>query len=73
MPPDVNLFCLQAKIQSLGTKPMEQSLTLLRQLRYVENAMFAAKDPYHCEDERAETGGDEPNHADVEMILLDLL
>lgn len=52
---------------------MEHSLTLLRQLRYVENVMFANKDPYHFENEKAEDKCDEPSHSDIEMILLDLL
>lgn len=57
-------------MQSLGTRPMEQSLSLLRQLKYTENIMFAGKDPYT---EVSESATDEPKHADVEMVLLDLL
>jgi len=71
--PSSDFLCfpqLQAKIQSLGTKPMEQSLSLLRQLKYTENIIFSGKDPYT---DLTEQGAEEPSHADVEMILLDLL
>ncbi|GKY99470.1 hypothetical protein MPSEU_000901300 [Mayamaea pseudoterrestris] len=61
---------IMAKIQSLGTKPMEQSLSLLRQLRYMENIIFIGKDPYA---ELEDSNSEEQTHADVEMILLDLL
>jgi hypothetical protein len=37
---------VMARIQSLGTKPLEQSLSLLRQLKYAENVIFAGRDPY---------------------------
>lgn len=38
---------VMAKVQSLGSKPLlEQSLSLLRQLKYVENVIFAGRDPY---------------------------
>lgn len=60
----------QAKIQSLGTKPMEQSLSLLRQLKYTENIMFSGRDPYA---EPANASPEDTTHSDVEMILLDLL
>jgi hypothetical protein len=61
---------LQAKIQSLGTKPMELSLSLLRQLRYMENIIFTGRDPYTTPDA---VDPIEQSHVDVEMILLDLL
>jgi len=64
------LSLLQNKIQSLGTKPVDQSLSLLRQLKYTENIMFAGRDPYSDE---PSSNPDAPIHADVEMILLDLL
>jgi hypothetical protein len=48
---------------------MEQSLSLLRQLKYIENVMFAGKDPYT----EPEPSSNEQTHADIEMILLDLL
>jgi hypothetical protein len=62
---------VMAKIQSLGTKPMEQSLGLLRQLKYTENVLYAGVDPYS--DEMDHPDESQPSHADVEMILLDLL
>jgi hypothetical protein len=62
-------FKCQAKIQSLGTRPMEETLSLLRQLKYTENVLFAGRDPYS---EFSETSG-EHNHSDIDMILLDLL
>lgn len=37
---------VMAKLQGLGTKPMDQSLSLLRQLKYCENAIFSGRDPY---------------------------
>jgi hypothetical protein len=53
-------------MQTLGAKPTEHMLGLLRQLKYTENAMFGGNDPYddthRCSDMRS----------DVEMILLDL-
>jgi hypothetical protein len=57
---------------------MEQTLALLRQLKYTENVMFAGnKDPYanpsSSRREEVRLGREEPSHSDVEMILLDLL
>jgi hypothetical protein len=50
---------------------MEQTLSLLRQLKYTENVMFTGnKDPYTYSNR---SGSDEPTQSDVEMILLDLL
>jgi hypothetical protein len=49
---------------------MEHSLSMLRQLRYVENVMFAGKDPYIALDD---ADSPKPIHSDIEMILLDLL
>lgn len=60
----------KAKIQSLGTKPMDQSLSLLRQLKYTENVIFAGRDPYA---DIPQGNSDLACHADIEMILLDLL
>ena len=37
---------VMTKLQGLGTKPMDQSLSLLRQLKYCENAIFSGRDPY---------------------------
>ena len=50
---------------------MEQTLSLLRQLKYTERVMFAGRDPYV--DFHDEVSGDLPSHADVDTILLDLL
>jgi hypothetical protein len=47
---------------------MEKSLSLLRQLKYTENIMFEGRNPY-----RDDAANDMPGHADVEMVLLDLL
>jgi hypothetical protein len=57
---------------------MEQTLALLRQLKYTENVMFAGnKDPYtnaiSSIREEVSLVREEPSHSDVEMILLDLL
>ena len=50
---------------------MDQTLSLLRQLKYTENVLFAGRNPYaDC----TETASDDPPcHSDVDMILLDLL
>jgi len=58
---------VMAKIQSLGTRPMDQTLSLLRQLKYTENVFFETKNPYE------DTTLKDTVHQDVEMILLDLL
>jgi hypothetical protein len=60
---------IQAKFQSLGTKPIEQTLSLLRQLKYVENALLNGRNLYIDESEDI----NHPSYCDVEMILLDLL
>jgi hypothetical protein len=61
---------LQAKIESLGARPMDSVLSLLRQLKYIENIMFAESDP----SPEAELAGTQTfRFADVEMILLDLM
>jgi len=61
---------IQDKIQALGTKPMEQTLSLLRQLKYTESIMFAERNPY---EEGCASESGKSIHADVEMVLLDLL
>lgn len=64
-------YRVQAQLEALGARPMEQTLALLRQLKYSENVMFAGKkDPYA---DSITYGYEEQTHADVEMILLDLL
>lgn len=57
---------IMSKIQTLGAKPTEQMLGLLRQLKYTENAMFGGNDPY---DDAARSIG---IRGDIEMVLLDL-
>jgi hypothetical protein len=46
---------------------MDQTLSLLRQLKYTENLMFAELDPY------GESVSPGRVHRDIEMILVDLL
>jgi hypothetical protein len=50
---------------------MEQTLSLLRQLKYTESVMFAGRNPYADFNESG--SGDHPYHSDIDMILLDLL
>jgi hypothetical protein len=49
---------------------MADTLSLLRQLKYTESVMFAGRNPYA---EIKQSSPDEPTHADIDMILLDLL
>lgn len=65
-------FVLQEKLEALGTKPtQEQTLALLRLLKFVESVMFQGKNPFT----NRETIHDpeQPSPDDVEMIILDLL
>jgi Ran GTPase-activating protein (RanGAP) involved in mRNA processing and transport len=64
-------FLLQAKLESLGTKPLEQTLSLLRKLKYVENVIFPEHTAYEELDKLRES--DHALRCDVEMILLDLI
>jgi hypothetical protein len=56
---------------------MEQTLAMLRQLKYTENVMFAGNGSIHERHKliRKKSGWarEEPSNSDVEMILLDLL
>lgn len=61
---------MQEKVHSLGTKPMELTLSILRQLKYVESVIFHNNSPYNELDIPAT--GSSP-HSDIEMILLDLM
>lgn len=61
---------LQEKLESLGTKPSTQTLSLLRRLKYIESVMLHGKNVYTDDEEEEEEGS---NALDVEMILLDLL
>jgi hypothetical protein len=60
---------IQEKLESLGTKPSTQTLSLLRRLKYVETVMLRGKDIY-SDHEPDDDGFRAP---DAEMILLDLL
>jgi hypothetical protein len=66
-----HLSLLQEKLESLGTKPSTQTLSLLRQLKYIESVMLQGKNIYTDDEEAEEEEG--PNAFDVEMVLLDLL
>jgi hypothetical protein len=59
------------RLESLGTKPSAQTLSLLRQLKYIESVMLQGKNVYTDESEKVNQEG--PLASDVEMILLDLL
>jgi hypothetical protein len=61
---------IHEQLESLGTKPSAQTLSLLRQLKYVESIMLKGENCIYTEQEEANEG---PNSTDVEMILLDLL
>ena len=63
-------LCIQSKIKVLGSRPMDHTLALLRQLKYTESKMFGERNPYsdHCSDDPADY-----THSDIEMVLVDLL
>ena len=67
----LTLIVLQEKLESLGTKPSVQTLSLLRQLKYIESILLQGKNIYT--DKKDEEDHDGPRASDVEMILLDLL
>jgi hypothetical protein len=60
----------QNKIRALDTRPMEFTLSLLRQLKYVESIFFADRDPHS---DNFSPDPNELSHTDAEMVLLDLL
>lgn len=62
---------IRAKLESLGTKPLEQTLSLLRKLKYVENVIFPEHTAYEELDKLRES--EHATRLDVEMILLDLI
>jgi hypothetical protein len=73
---------IQEKLESLGTKPSAQTLSLLRRLKYVESVMLRGKDIYSdhdpsSEDENKSEEDDDDDDSfgasDAEMVLLDLL
>lgn len=63
---------IRQKLETLGTKPsQDQTLSLLRLLKFVENVMFEDRNVYLDSDTIRDP--DLPSTADVEMIILDLL
>jgi hypothetical protein len=64
-------FVPQARLESLGTKPLELTLSLLRKLKYVENVIFPQHTAYEDLDRLRES--EHATRLDVEMILLDLI
>jgi hypothetical protein len=72
---------VREKLESLGTKPSAQTLSLLRQLKYVESVMLRGTNVYAPKDDAGDNGQQQqgnvdvggPSTSDVEMILLDLL
>jgi hypothetical protein len=61
---------VREKLESLGTKPSAHTLSLLRQLKYVESVMLRGTNVYVQRDHEE---GNIPRASDVEMVLLDLL
>lgn len=61
---------IREKLESVGLKPTQETLSLLRQLKFVENVLFPGKAIYTDEEVHEP---DQPTPADVEMIILDLL
>ena len=62
---------LQKKLEALDTKPsQEQTLSLLRLLKFVERFLFQGMNPFA--DNAPMRDPEQPSHADVEMIILDL-
>lgn len=61
---------IREKLESVGLKPTQETLSLLRHLKFVENVLFQGKGAYNDEEVRAP---EQPTPADVEMIILDLL
>lgn len=60
---------IQEKLESLGTKPSTQTLSLLRRLKYVESVMLSGRNVYADH----EPTGDGYGTQDAEMVLMDLL
>lgn len=63
----------QAKLQSIGTRPTPETLSILRKLKYAESSMFGDRDPYSASPLETPQQPDAPSHADIEAILLDLM
>eukprot|EP00537_Pseudo-nitzschia_pungens_P000623 CAMPEP_0172370716 /NCGR_PEP_ID=MMETSP1060-20121228/39217_1 /TAXON_ID=37318 /ORGANISM="Pseudo-nitzschia pungens, Strain cf. cingulata" /LENGTH=955 /DNA_ID=CAMNT_0013096073 /DNA_START=204 /DNA_END=3071 /DNA_ORIENTATION=+ len=56
--------------ERLESKPSSKTLCLLRQLKYIENAMLEGRNIYSYRDQEED---EFPTTSDVEMVLLDLL
>lgn len=63
---------IREKLESMGDKPSAQTLSLLRQLKYLEAKLFPGRNIY-VDKENEEEQDETLNAADAEMILLDLL
>lgn len=63
---------VRQKLESIGAKPTAQTLSLLRQLKYIEAKLFQGKNIY-VDKENNEDQDESPSTSDAEMILLDLL
>lgn len=63
---------IREKLESMGDKPSAQTLSLLRQLKYIEAKLFQGKNIY-VDKENKEEQDESPTTSDAEMILLDLL
>lgn len=63
---------IREKLESMGDKPSAQTLSLLRQLKYLEAKLFQGKNIY-VDNEKTEKQDESPSTSDAEMILLDLL
>lgn len=67
------MLVLQEKLEALGTKPsQEQTLALLRILKFVESVMFQGRNPFSSASNSI-YDPEQPSVDDVEMIILDLL
>jgi len=66
---------VREKLESLGTRPSIQTLSLLRKLKYIESTMFSGKDVYNADDTSAAAANETATQtfSDAEMVLLDLL
>jgi len=63
---------VREKLESMGAKPSAQTLSLLRQLKYLEAKLFQGMNIY-VDKENKEEQDESPSTSDAEMILLDLL
>jgi len=63
---------VREKLESMGDKPSAQTLSLLRQLKYLEAKLFPGRNIY-VDKENKEEQDESPRTTDAEMILLDLI